>query len=287
MAVKRPEFSGQTHFALFLIENLRPKVKYMTKHKPPRFINTAFEAVRTSIELINSCPGFACDLVSSRSHDAQDPVMVLPATFLHDMTTYLFRKSISSEGYKTYDSNTGFNLGFVDKMIKKQEERVGQIIEGHEDEKVSLIGHSLGGVQSLLLAYRYPENIGSVITLGSPLGTVLSKSGVSFLMERAYFYLDLFDMELVAELSEYMKGGPPNAPVISIYSHYDGIASAEAAKNPWAGECEGHKNIEIPSRYKQSHVGMICSKHVISVVKNQLNQNNVAASRIGEEYALI
>ena len=258
----------------------------MVKLKSPSYIDTGLEGIRTGAEMLNSVYGFARDFVMSKSDVYRGPVMLTPGFMAHDMTTYSLRTSLRPEGYVPYDSNTGINLGVSENILARQQEQLDRIFEAHDGQPVALIGHSLGGVQSTLLAYRNPEKVSSVITLGSPLGSVENGSGVNLFVEGAFMLLNDDNKRIQGELAEYMKNGPPNAFVTSVYSKYDGVVSTEAAQNPWAGVYDGFENIEVHPGKRQSHVGMICSTEVLDIIKDQLDQCSPAIYVTEPEFTL-
>lgn len=89
--------------------------------------------------------------------------------YLMDMYAWLRRI-----GYESYFSGIGFNAECPNLLIKR---RLNDTIDRALSETgrpVHLIGHSLGGVIARSAAHQRPNDIASVITLGSPFrGTVV------------------------------------------------------------------------------------------------------------------
>ena len=257
----------------------------MTKFQSPAHVDTAMEGVRTGVELINSAFGYARDLVTPDPEVWRAPVMVIPGFMAHDMTTYALRSALRPEGYHAYDSNTGFNLGVVNDIAQRQQDQLDRIFEEHDGQKVGLIGHSLGGIQVMHLAYNNPDKVSSVTTLGSPFGGAMDKSGVNRMVEWVFVLLNSHDREIQDSLRDRLNEGPPDMPVMSIYSPHDGVVSADSAQNPWADDYADIQNVEIAESSKQSHLGMVCSVDVLNAVKDHLNQHSDVVT--SAEHALV
>jgi pimeloyl-ACP methyl ester carboxylesterase len=101
-------------------------------------------------------------------------VLVIPGflgTDLYLMEMYSWLRRI---GYKPYFSGIGLNAECPNLLIKR---RLNDTIDQARSETgrpVHLIGHSLGGIIARSAASQRPDDIASVITLGSPFrGTVV------------------------------------------------------------------------------------------------------------------
>jgi len=101
------------------------------------------------------------------------PVVVVPGFLGTDL--YLLELSLwlGRIGYRPYRSSIGRNDECIDVLARRL---LGTIERAHEEtgRTVHLIGHSLGGMLSRAAAVRRPEDIASVITLGSPFRGVRS-----------------------------------------------------------------------------------------------------------------
>ena len=91
--------------------------------------------------------------------------------------------------------------------------------------KVSIIGHSLGGIYARELAWKFPDLVECAILLGSPVKDPLESSNT--------FLRPLFELAHRRCADEFAKStgvreldltpGPPNVPETLIYSKTDGI----------------------------------------------------------------
>ena len=99
------------------------------------------------------------------------PVLVMPGFGASDNSTIALRGFLSSTGYDVHPWNLGTNRGpGMPDLQARLAERLDAIFAESGDQKVSLVGWSLGGVYARMLAHRYPNKVCQVITLGSPIG---------------------------------------------------------------------------------------------------------------------
>lgn len=247
----------------------------MAGRKPPKIpgpdlIHGATEGVRTGFELARSAAYKTLpSLVFGKQANPEaqgTPVLVVQGFGMHDLTTWTMRRHLDDLGHNSFDPDIGFNLGVRGHIIDRMEERLVRMADQH-GQKVSIAGHSLGGIQGLLLSYRHPDKVERLVTMGSPFGVAQLRGGANRLIYGAYEFLNPNDDDLVEELAEYMKDGPPEAAVTSFFSYTDGVVAPKAAVNPWGGK-KGHKaeNVEVEG----SHCGMIVNLDVWTALANRL-----------------
>ena len=109
------------------------------------------------------------------------PVIVLPGFMASKRSTAPLRKFLRKQGYNVHDWGIGRNYGkieYKDALLAF----IDELYETHQ-ERVSLIGWSLGGVFARELAKDRPELIRQVITLGSPFRAVDKKNNATWLYE--------------------------------------------------------------------------------------------------------
>jgi triacylglycerol lipase len=132
--------------------------------------------------------------------------------------------------------------------------------------KVTLIGHSLGGIYARELARRLPDLVERVILLGSPVKDPFESSNafLGSLFELAHRQCtDQFTNSTgVGELD--LTPGPPSVPETLIYSKTDGIVQ-------WQNCIESGPKveaIEVPS----SHLGLPYSSEVFAIITARLSR---------------
>ena len=96
------------------------------------------------------------------------PVMVLPGLFAGDAYLQPLRDWLGRAGYSPVRSGIDRNPGWSSELI----EALSQIALAEHQRtrrRVTIIGHSMGGLQGRSVAARLPEVVRHVIALGSPL----------------------------------------------------------------------------------------------------------------------
>jgi hypothetical protein len=243
----------------------------MSKHKSKaaklkEVFKAALEPPRAAIEyagLRRTWPKIKDKLPEGDGH----PVLFLPGFLSTDngMTKRL-RACVKEKGYKTYGWDNGRNLGFSEKTAEALKKRLKEVYEANGRQKVSLVGHSLGGVYARELAREFPEMVRCVISLASPFGKLQDDDkGATSPVRRVYDALNPGASPLDEAGFEARCLTPPPVPTTSIYTKTDGIVDWKAALNPKAPETE---NIEVDG----GHVGMVFNPLALSAVLDRLAQ---------------
>ena len=151
------------------------------------------------------------------------PVMIIPGLGAADGSTYYLRNFIRSLGYRSYTWGQGRNLGprqGLDNLLSDIHKRIEKIYRANDNQPVSLIGWSLGGIYSREVAKIDPSLIRQVITMGTPFKGTAASTNASFLYEILSNDTSHKDPEVLKKISE-----PPPVPFSSIYSKSDGVES--------------------------------------------------------------
>jgi pimeloyl-ACP methyl ester carboxylesterase len=162
------------------------------------------------------------DLLDTLPGDGR-PVLVMPAFFAGDWQTEPLRAFLATKGYAVYGWELGANIGPTDVILHGIERRLDDVRAEHGGAKVTLIGHSLGGVFARELAKKRPEAVRQLIVLTSPIRAPTA----SFLVP-IYDLLSRWYSE-DAEKLEAKLNEPPTIPVTAIYTRSDGIIAWESA----------------------------------------------------------
>ncbi len=96
------------------------------------------------------------------------PVLVLPGLFAGDRYLDPLRGWLRRVGYTPVRSGLDRNPGWSEELVAELGERARQAFECG-GQRVTIIGHSMGGVLGRSIAVRRPHTTRHVITLGSPL----------------------------------------------------------------------------------------------------------------------
>jgi triacylglycerol lipase len=206
-------------------------------------------------------------------------VVVAPGLFGNDLYLRPLRGWLGRMGYRPLRSNLSFNAGCPQRLYEQVEAHIEREVQA---ARLTLIGHSRGGVLCRALAGRLGNRISHLITLGSPLAAIAetarggwrrgpSQMGVAQTVADASFRARrLLDPEctfpgcgcpypdsLAQALSDQTK-------VLCIYSRDDPIVSVAAARL----EGPGVRNLEVGG----THAGLVCNREVYRAIATTLAQ---------------
>jgi len=196
-----------------------------------------------------------------------DPVLLVPGFLAGDGTLALMQAALRREGFRTYRSRIHANVGCTQAAGLLLEQRL-QAIAARRGGKVRIVGHSLGGLLARSLAFRRPDLVAGIVTLGSPLLAPgahhvslargvdvlvrLSRAGVPGLMAE-----DCVAGECARRSWEEARGElAAGIDFTAVYSRRDGIVDWRACLDPAA------RAVEV----RASHVGMAVDPRVVSRV---------------------
>jgi pimeloyl-ACP methyl ester carboxylesterase len=151
------------------------------------------------------------------------PVLVFPAFLAGDWQTEPLREFLTGKGYAVYGWELGANIGPTAFTLKGMARRLDEIREANRGAKVTLIGHSLGGVLARELAKMRPDAVRQVIVLASPI-----HKPTASVLEPLYEALSVFHSD-DAESLEARLNEPPTVPVTAIYTRTDGVIAWESS----------------------------------------------------------
>lgn len=196
------------------------------------------------------------------------PVLIIPGFLATDNSTYILRRYLKRQGFNVHGWDMGRNPGLRDDIYQKLEERIVELYGQHQ-EKISLVGWSLGGLYARILAHRLPEYIRQVITLGSPFNLAHPKSASE--VDVSGPILKMYERLNPNIASDALMNGepiweiPPPVPSTSIYSESDGIAAWRYCVDPINLQTE---NLRISG----SHTGMTHNPMIYYAVAERLSQ---------------
>jgi len=217
------------------------------------YFTEGFRAIRERVQSIR----FRKEFRPSTTGDGH-PVLVVPGFMTNDTSTKGLRNFVDKIGYQSYPWDLGrnyANLENINQLLDKLE-----VIHAQHQEKISLIGWSLGGVYARELAKAKPHLIRQVITLGSPFGGIQEPNNATWIF-------NLIQGKKAQELDQDWLDTLPNpapVPTTALYSKKDGIV-------PWQVCMERqedalHQNVEVAS----SHIGMGYNQEVFEIIADRL-----------------
>lgn len=217
-----------------------------------------------------------------------DPVVLVPGFMAGDSSLLLMSRHLRKLGYRTYRSTMHANVGCTQEASEALERRI-EAIAIRRERRVSLVGHSLGGLLARGIAARRPDLVEGIVTMGSPLlapGAVhpllaldltlvlaLRRAGLGGFMGEDCTAGDC------ARLSWEQSQGPlhPDIAFTSVFSRRDGIVDWRGCLDPLA------RTVEV----RTSHLGMAVDPVVFDVVTDALHEHRERrrAGHTGQEVA--
>jgi pimeloyl-ACP methyl ester carboxylesterase len=169
--------------------------------------------------------------------------MVIPGFMGDDAGNGPLIRYLRGLGYIASGWRQGRNMGtagFDQQALRAELEQL--LVKG--DGKVSLVGHSLGGIYAREIARREPDIVRQVITLGSPFGR-----GHADASHPSRFYRRLNPTDAPRDRDDSLWIPPP-VPTTAIYTRGDGIVNWRTSRQE--GDYAHVHNIEVLG----SHIGM-------------------------------
>lgn len=176
------------------------------------------------------------------------PVLLVPGFLAGDWALRVMDGWLGRIGYQTYLSGILLNVQHSERLLAGLRRKVIEI-ERETGSRVSLIGHSRGGLLAKVLAQRRPQSVEQVIALGAPLadwtdlaavthravGVVRTANELAFgrrLDPEGRFTFDLKLTPLVPTTSIYTKTDDvvnfrsclrPDIPAMPVWGSHNGL----------------------------------------------------------------
>lgn len=193
-----------------------------------------------------------------------DPVLLVPGFMAGDYTLAPMARTLRARGYRTYRAGIALaNRSCTLDTAEMLEARLEGIVARRE-QRVQIVGHSLGGMLARGIAARRPDLVSGIVTMGSPvlapgahhralgvfvLGLVcLSKVGVANVMNETCVGGEC----ALESFQESQVALTPDVAFTAIYSRHDGIVDWRACLDPAA------RHVEVTA----SHIGMAVDPRV-------------------------
>jgi len=165
-----------------------------------------------------------------------------------------FRRALARAGWRAHPWLLGLNHGAKADTLDLIASRVEAIDDGR---KVLVVGWSLGGMYARELAWRCPERVRAVVTLGSPFsGDFKTNTNVREIYER------MAGHDVNAPPFERHLAKPP-VPCLAFWSRKDGVVAPAAARG------SGHevdRSVEVETR----HSGFVVDRPVMSRIVREI-----------------
>jgi pimeloyl-ACP methyl ester carboxylesterase len=191
------------------------------------------------------------------------PVLVLPGFLAGAASTQFLRHMLRRLGYRAYDWRLGTNLGVRPGLTKQLPARLTDIRARNDGRKVSVIGWSAGGIFARELARAQPDDVRSVITLGSPIRGN-QQANHAWRMWRL-LNRKTPARQVVSEAARIAREEPLPVPTTCIYSKTDGIVAWQCCLSRPAAATE---NVEVHC----SHLSYGHNVETLRVIADRLAQ---------------
>lgn len=215
-----------------------------------------------------------------RTHGLE-PVLLVPGFMAGDATLKGMAAMLRGAGYRTYRSQIHVNVGCTRAAANRLEQRL-ESIAIRRGRKVTIVGHSLGGMLARGLAARRPDLVHGIVSMGSPIlapgavhGVLVRDAELLTRLARAGFG-GLMSEDCIAgacartSFEETQQPLDPEVGFTAIYSRRDGIVDWKACVDPAA------EAVEVST----SHVGMAFDPVVFDAVREALGRQQLTrASR--------
>lgn len=185
------------------------------------------------------------------------PVLVMPGFGAGDLSTLPLRRYLALINYRVSGWQQGSNTGEVLELLEAMKSLTLEEADRHS-EKIDLVGWSLGGYIAREVARELPDQVNSVITLGSPV-----VGGPKYTRVAPFFAARGMDLDDIERDVDARYDIALQVPVTAIFSKRDGVVS-------WAAciDCvsDGVEHVEVNA----SHLGLGYSADVYRIVAKRL-----------------
>jgi len=185
--------------------------------KPPSTLLALTDGPRALVDA--ACLGLAAPFLRKLpATRQQQSVMVIPGFLGDDRGNGPLIRFLRHLGYTATGWRQGRNLGPASFTEDSLSAAMAPLIEAG-DGKVTLVGHSLGGIYAREIARMEPQKIDQVITLGSPFG-----KGHQHASHASQLYQRL-NPQPDARSDDDSLNTPPPVPTTAIYTKADGVVN--------------------------------------------------------------
>ncbi len=219
--------------------------------------------------LLRASPGYY-GLGLPRGDDSG--VVVIPGFLGTDMYLMEMFAWLRRIGYQAYFSGIGLNAECPNLLIKRRLNETLDRARAETGRKIHLIGHSLGGIIARSAAGQRPDDVASVITLGSPFrGTVVHSRVLRTANMVRIHILDKHGPGVLPDcytgrctcnfLDSLRRDLPETVAETAIYTKSDGVVD-------WQYCITGDPDIDV--EVPGTHIGLAFNPAVYDVVARRL-----------------
>lgn len=211
--------------------------------------------------------------LTPRGPEDGPPALVIPGFLATDRTTMELRRALARSGWRAHPWLLGLNRGAQANTLELLGERLDAL---RDRRKVLLVGWSLGGLFAREIAFRHPDKVRAVVTLGSPFsGDLKTNTNVR------EFYERIAGHDVNQPPFERLAGKPP-VPFLAFWSRRDGIVAPSAARG-LAHEVD--KAVEIDTRHTGFAVHRPALSRMVAEIRGFLTEAEGRSPAMGKRAA--
>lgn len=215
---------------------------------------------------------------------AKHPVLLLYGFGATRRTFAILEQRLRRDGFSVFSLNLGglldtFNTRCIEELAELVDEKIERLFKRYKLKKVSIIGHSKGG----LIGRYYVKRLGgskrvhTLITLGTPHnGNPWALLGVASPL--VLFSKSIRQMFPMSPFIRALKQGPfpKNVRFVSIYSRDDRVCFYKSAMLDIPPKSKHLKNVEISG---MNHVDLVIRKAAYNVIRRELRSGEHPRSK--------
>lgn len=196
------------------------------------------------------------------------PALVIPGFVAHDRATAALRRTLAGEGWRVHGWEMGINWGARADTIERLKRRLDAI---SSDEKVLVVGWSLGGLFARELARTFPERVRAVVTLGAPFSGDPKQNNVWRLYE--WVARHKVDDPPIPRVTD-----KPPVPQLALWSRKDGLIAPRSARGL---DAERDEAVELDCTHMAFGVSARAACDVMREINRFLEEQKIAPESRG------
>ena len=205
-------------------------------------------------------------------HGDGRPVVLLPPAVAGDWLMPVMLNWMRRIGYRAHASSITLHVDCSDRTMSRVLPRIEEI-QARYDQKVTLVGHSRGGLLSRAIMTARPDLVERVVTLASPLHEPFAVTNLTLaraadvVRGRLQKDPERLTMGCLTEACACTYGrayrtelGPQHPPLIALFTRNDEVVRWQACL------ADGAHNIEV----RGTHLGVLASRNVYTTIAHAL-----------------
>ena len=185
------------------------------------------------------------------------PVVLVPGLGASDTSLLPLRRFLRDRGHHARSAGLGRIHGDIGTQAAELLARV-QSLGSDRRDSVALVGWSLGGVLSRVVARERPDLVRRIVTFGTPVAGGPAHTAFG----RRFSDTELHEIDRVIE---ERRGRPIETPITAIWSRRDGVVAPAACIDEHSPNVE---HVEVSS----THLGMGIDPDVWAVIADRLSR---------------